>query len=649
MADSLRLQLDPTVCHFAADSAADDGTVKIVAYTGASVVRIGFYEDVKGREQYGRYMLRLSLDPKHVNTDRLNSGAAPLLREHEQHVDAVIGQIVAGSVEVTPSGVTARAKLSDAPGDADVVAKIRSGIARNTSVGAFLHSIVPDNLEADPPTFVATSWEPFEVSAVAVGADPGARVELHLITPPAPPAQQEPSTMSTQHAPATFTAEELSTRNKAVRESARLLGLSGDKVDALVDNAALTLDAARSELFAIKADADKAQGIDAGRRIEVGLGETERLGETMALSIAARHQGKTLADGDAYRAREFRHASLPDIAAACLRANGYDTVGMTRVSIIDAALTLRSEAGARAYLSGHATTDFPYVLGDSIRKTMRRGYTMRPGIHTVIARKRALADYRSHKHVMLGDAPDFVETAEGAPTVYGPMTESQGSVALKDFTSGVAVTRQVLINDNLGAFMDLALKFGQKALQRAERKVLGVLTDGTSGDWGDGLALFATGHGNIDATGAAPSLARISAMRLLMRLQTSLAHGSQTAEPVDILPRFLAVPEALLVGTQQLLTGNYMPTSATTAVVPALGGLEIVSSPIFDSASATAYYLLADPNVDDGLEYCVLEGEDGLVTASTLDFDTEGFKVRGRLALAAHCRDYRSVVRNAGA
>ncbi len=645
---AVTLRLDPSVARFAADSSGN-GPIGLVIYTGAPVRRVGYYTDAKGRESFGEYRLRLSLDADAVDLGRLAGGTAPLLREHSTSVDAIIGRVTRAAIE--GNQLVGEAVLSDAPGDSDVVHKIRSGLAPNLSVGANLHAIELEDAEAEPPMFVATLWEPFEVSSVAVGADPAARVALNLITPPAEPAKEPQPMPQPMPAAAPFDLAALARRNADIRQSGKLLGLAADKIDPLIDDVTLSLDAARARMFEIRAAAQDAQRIDGGRpTIEVGTGEKENIGRTMSLSLVARNEGRVLADSDAYRAREFRHASIPDIAAACLRASGYDTAGMTRVSIIDAALGMRSEAGARAFLSGHSTSDFPYVLGDSIRTTMRRGYTMRPGIHTKIARKRSLADYRSHKHVLLGDTPDFVETAEGGSTVYGPMTESQGSVSLKDHTSGVQVTRQVLINDNLGAFMNLALKFGQKALNKAERKVLAVLTGGTSGDWGDGSPLFdSAAHGNIDATGAAPSLTRIAAMRLLMRLQTSLAHASQTEEPVDIMPSFLAVPEALLVGTQQLLTGNYMPTSASTAVVPALGGLEIVSSPIFDAASATAYYLLADPNTDDGLEYCVLEGEDGLVVASQLDFDTEGFKVRGRLAFEAHCRDYRSVVRNAGA
>jgi len=648
MGDPLRLSLDSAT--FAA-SASDDGTVGLVIYTGSTVDRQGYYQDAKGREQYGRYRLRLSLDPAHVSLDRLNSGAAPVLREHAQNVDAVIGQILAGSVELGET-LTARARLSDAPGDADLVSKIRAGLVRNVSVGAFLHNIEGEDLESEIPSFVATSWEPFEASAVAVGADPGARVALNLINPPAVPVPQEQETMSEKNAPATLSAEEITTRNKAIRESARLLGLSGAPVDTLIDNVALSLDAARAELFAAKAKTADTLGISGASRVEVVAGDDEKRASTMGAALRARFNGAPLADDAAPYAREYRFATIEDLARECLRRNGQtEAARLHKSAVIDAAMQMRTPDGVSAFLSGggHTTGDFPLILADSARKSLREGYLLNPGIHKRIARQRMLGDYLAHKHVLLGSTPNFSELPENGSPNYGPVAESGGSVYLKDYASAVSVSRRALINDDLDALMGIPFRFGKSAMRKEASIVLSLLTGGTSGDWGDGSALFATAHANIDGTSAAPSIARVAAMRLLMRLQTGVSHASQTAESLDIEPRFIVVPEALLVTTQQLFAGLYTPTSASTANVPALfNGLEIVSDPILDASSATKWYMSCDPNRFDALEYCYLEGESGVVINSAPDWDTDGLKIKARMAFAAHAKDYRGLAYNAG-
>ena len=638
---AVTLRLDPSVARFAAAS-NDAGPVGLVIYTGATVRRVGYYADAKGRETFGEYMLRLSLDPAAVDLGRIGGGTAPLLREHNTVVDAVIGRVT--SARINGNQLVGEAVLSDAPGDADVVRKIRSGIAANLSVGANLHTVEPENLDAEPPLFVATRWEPFEVSAVAVGADPGARVALNLITPAAP--AQEPQTMLQPVTPvAPLDVAAISARNNAVRESGKLLGLSLEQLQPVLDDVALSLADARAKLFDIRAAQQDRQPIDGARStIEVGRDEVAKLGETMARTIAARHEGKVLADSDGYRARECRHRSLIELASLHLSARGVDTVGWTASQIADKAFTMRGAQFA------HSTSDFPEILGDSVTRVLRAGYELAPGIYRQIARRGEARDYRARKHVLLGDTPDFVETPQGASTEYGPMTESKGSVTVKDYTAGVAITRQVLINDDLGAFMDLARRIGMKAERFAERTVLGVLSGGTSGDWGDGDPLFHTNHANIDGTAAVVSVTRLGAMRALMRKQGSLAEASQTEEALDIAPRFLVVPAAIEIAAMQVLyPQGYMPTASTSALVPALAGIQVLGSPVLDAASATAYYLVCDPNVFDGLEYVQLNGESGPVVSQATDFDSEGFKIRARLTIAAHCRDYRGVVRNAGA
>ncbi len=647
MSTPIRLQLDSA--RFAAgDDGETDGTIGLVVYTGTAVGRRGYYQDAKGRETYGDYALRLSLDAAHVRMGRLQSGAAPLLREHRQDVDAVLGRIVsAGNDGVA---LTARAQLSDAPGDSDLVAKIRAGIVRNVSVGAFLHTIEAEDLESEPPRFVATDWEPFEASAVAVGADPGAQVSLalDLITPAAP--AQEPATMSTQTPAAQVDLAAIPARNAELRLAARLCGVSAEAVAPITDDVTLSLDAGRAKILALAAAREDARGIEGGRSaITMGTDEGQRRGEAMQLALSARSQGRTLKDSDHAYAREYRSMTCVEMARDALRRSGQESASYgSASSVVDAAMRMRSSGGSEVWLSGgaHSTSDFPLILADSSRKEMRRGYELKPGIHRLIARQRTLRDYLDHKHVLLGDAPDFAELAEGAAPKFGPMAESGGSVALDDHAAGVAITRRALINDELDAFMGTSFRFGQKAMRKETRLTLAVLTGGTSGDWGDGEPLFASAHANIDGTGAAPSVARLDACRQLMAAQTGTFHASQTGEPLNIEPRFVIVPDSLLLTTEQLFSGAYIPSSAGTVMTRRLGSIEVVSDPLL---TGTRWYTSCDPNAFDALEYCYLEGESGVVIDSMPDWDTESLKIKARLAFAAHAKDYRGLTTNAGA
>ncbi len=85
--------------------------------------------------------------------------------------------MVPGSARIEDSRGLCSILLSKAPGVADTVQKIREGVIRNISVGYWIHKIV--KTEGDDGTVArwdVTDWEPLEVSAVPIPADPGSQV-----------------------------------------------------------------------------------------------------------------------------------------------------------------------------------------------------------------------------------------------------------------------------------------------------------------------------------------------------------------------------------------------------------------------------------------------------------------------------------------
>jgi len=147
----------------------ENNTVDVIWTTGATVRRRSWSE--------GPYDEELVVDAKSVRLDRLNAGA-PLLNTHSDwSLSDVIGSVVPGTARLSNGVGIATVKLSMAPGDADNVQKIRDGIIRNISVGYVCHRI--EKIEADNgsvPVWRVVDWEPIEISAVPVPADPGAHI-----------------------------------------------------------------------------------------------------------------------------------------------------------------------------------------------------------------------------------------------------------------------------------------------------------------------------------------------------------------------------------------------------------------------------------------------------------------------------------------
>ena len=88
--------------------------------------------------------------------------------------------VLAGSARIENGKGIATIKLSSAVSDADAVSKIREGVIRNISVRYLIHSSARIVGESGQPDVVEVrDWEPLEVSAVPIPADPGARIRKH--------------------------------------------------------------------------------------------------------------------------------------------------------------------------------------------------------------------------------------------------------------------------------------------------------------------------------------------------------------------------------------------------------------------------------------------------------------------------------------
>lgn len=114
----------------------------------------------------------------------------------------MIGSVVSDSARIEDGKGFATILLSKAAGVADTVTKIREGVIRNISVGYWIHKVV--KTEADDVTVArwdVVDWEPLEVSAVPIPADPGAQIRSETKDGDAKPALRS-CTLITKDPPA---------------------------------------------------------------------------------------------------------------------------------------------------------------------------------------------------------------------------------------------------------------------------------------------------------------------------------------------------------------------------------------------------------------------------------------------------------------
>lgn len=146
-----------------------DNSIELCFTTGATVRRRSWVD--------GPFDEELIVTSDAVRLDRLNAGA-PFLNTHSDwSLEDVLGSVVPGTARIDGGKGFARVRLSSAPADADNVAKIRDGIIRNVSVGYAIHRVEKiEGEEGTVPVWRVVDWEPYEISAVPIPADPGAQV-----------------------------------------------------------------------------------------------------------------------------------------------------------------------------------------------------------------------------------------------------------------------------------------------------------------------------------------------------------------------------------------------------------------------------------------------------------------------------------------
>lgn len=571
-------------------------TVEVVWSTGAAVRR---------RDVTGSFLEVLSLDPAHVDLSRL-IGASVLDAHRQVEVHNVLGVVLDARTDGRTG--TATIQFSSRPDVEPLWQDVKAGILRHISVGYAVERFVEST---DPTTrtrrLTAVRWTPHEISLVPAPADAGCTVrngDSMDMTTTAPADTATQTETITRAAPAdTGPVTTRAQTNAEIRSMASLTGLGQSWIDAQIDRAA-TVEQARAAAFEALSSRDAMSIRTEQTRVEMGASHddpavrAERMGEALFARIAPNH---TLSEP----ARQYAYATPAEMAKELLHLRGLMTTGMCPASIITRSL--------------HTTSDFPVILGNTVGRVLRAAYQSAPFGIRRLGRQTTLRDFRSRTTVQLSEMPLLEKINEHGEIKAATLAEAKESYRLETFARKLGITRQTLVNDDLGAFSDLSRKFGQAAAETEAKVLVDLLTmnSGTGPVMDDAVVLFHTNHGNAASSAAVISDTSLSAARLAMRTQTGL-----TGQLITVTPKFLVVPAALETTAEKWLTSVNPTKSADVNVFP--GKLELIVEPRLDAKSATRWYLVADPAEIDGLEIAYLAGSNGPLVEPIRDADHDG-------------------------
>ncbi len=300
-----------------------------------------------------------------------------------------------------------------------------------------------------------------------------------------------------------------------------------------------------------------------------------------------------------------------------------------------------------------STASLPGILSNIANKMLLEGYNYIEDAWRRIAKIASVNDFKEHTRYRMTGSFQFQQVGPDGELKHGQLGEQ--SFGQKADTHGImfALTRQMIINDDMGAFTDIPRQIGMGAAEAIADAVWGLwLSNPTQSD---GKAFFHADHANyVAGADTALTVDGLTDAEVLFGKQTK-PNGKPLGMPASLLlvPTALKVPAEMLMKSLQLnetTTANKGKPSAN----PHVGKFDVVSSVYlantsFTGASSKAWYLMADPNRLPAIEVAFLNGVDRPTVEKTdADFNTLGIQFRGYIDFGVREQDHRGALKMRG-
>jgi hypothetical protein len=300
-----------------------------------------------------------------------------------------------------------------------------------------------------------------------------------------------------------------------------------------------------------------------------------------------------------------------------------------------------------------SSASLPGILSNVANKVLLEGFLQMDDTWKKIVKIASVNNFQQHVRFRMNGSFKFEKVGQDGELKHGEVSEQQFSQQIGTHGTMFALTRQMIIDDDLGAFMDIPRGIGIGAADAISDAVWTCLLANAAQK--DGKAFFSAEHKNI-VTDATVNLDVNGLTKT--ELEFSKQERSE-GRPLGIPAKILLVPSSLKVAAEMLmksLTLNETTNSNEPKPVinPHAGKYEVVSTPYLSSAafkgnSATAWYLFADPLRLPALEVAFLGGQDRpTVERADADFNILGVQFRGYIDFGVKEQDWRGALKIAG-
>ena len=309
-------------------------------------------------------------------------------------------------------------------------------------------------------------------------------------------------------------------------------------------------------------------------------------------------------------------------------------LGITRMSDIFAAFGFEYRPGdlagmEKALKAAFSTADIPNVLSNVAHKFVLAGFGAVGDEWRKISRAVPVVDFKAVKGVRLVMGGLLKSLAKGGELQHVDLSDEPRTIQAATKGSIVGITREDLINDDLGVLSLIPERFGQMAGRTINKDVFGALST-TGSDYG------------ANTSGA------LAVATLATAYGLALAIKDANGDPLGALPNKILCGPSNFITARNIYQSELIVSGAsgkTPAANEMRGLLEAITSPFL---SGTKYWLFNDafPLVD----VAFLNGnQTPTVETASADFAQLGISMRCYYDFGASAGEFKAAVYSTGA
>jgi capsid protein len=338
-------------------------------------------------------------------------------------------------------------------------------------------------------------------------------------------------------------------------------------------------------------------------------------------------------------------------AASGLPVNVGDRLSRSLMS--DILHAMNQQHNRREFQAAFSVATLPGLLSNVANKELLMGFEDEDTSWQEVSDIKSVSDFKTVTSYRMLDNMEYEELGPGGSIKHGTLGDETFTRSVKTYAKMFALTYQMVVDDDLGAFDDVRNRLGRGSSRRLKRLVWTTFLANPTTFWTTARTNYIEGGTtNLGADGVGLSLG----VKAFRQRKSPVITGEEESSRLTLggRPTKLVVPPELEAVADQLYTArNITAVKVSDANIHANKYRPIVVNELSDSAyggghSATAWYLLGEN--DKPIVTSFLNGQQSpTVESADADFSVLGVQFRGYHDFGCDQSEYMAGIKSKGA